>query len=261
MLVLIGLGLYSEKDITLRGLEEARSSDYIFAEFYTSVMPGLNLDRLEKIIGRKVRLLSRSDIEEEGEKVILERAKKSKVSLLVAGDALISTTHVHLLLDARESEIEVRVVNNASIYSAAPSLAGLQNYKFGRSASIARPEERFFSETPYTTVKANMKMGLHTMLFLDIKVEKSGTYLMHAKEALEILLKLEDRKKEGVINTETIAVVVSRAGAPEFKLKAGSIRKLLEEDLGRPPHTLIIPAEFHFMEEEFLRAFASLSEE
>ena len=122
MLVLIGLGLYSEKDITLMGLEEARSSDYIFAEFYTSVMPGLNLDRLEKIIGRKVRLLSRSDIEEEGEKVILERAKKSKVSLLVAGDALISTTHVHLLLDARESEIEVRVVNNASIYSAAPSL-------------------------------------------------------------------------------------------------------------------------------------------
>ncbi|HDL16060.1 MAG TPA: diphthine synthase, partial [Euryarchaeota archaeon] len=32
MLVLIGLGLYSEKDITLMGLEEARSSDYIFAE-------------------------------------------------------------------------------------------------------------------------------------------------------------------------------------------------------------------------------------
>ncbi len=261
MLLLIGLGLYDEKDITLRGIEEAKSSDYVYAEFYTSFMPGLSLKRLEELLGREIKLLSRSDIEERGEEVILEKAKKSKVSLLVAGDALISTTHVHLLLDARKLGIEVKVVNNASIYSAAPSLSGLQNYKFGKSTSVARPERGFFPETPYNVVKENRERGLHTMLFLDIKEKEGELYLMHAREALEILLKLEEKRKEKVITPETLALVVSRAGAPEFKLKAGRIERLLEENLGEPPHTLIILGELHFMEEEFLKAFASFSEE
>ena len=43
-LVFIGLGLDDEKGITLRGLDEARSADLVFAELYTSALPGASLE-------------------------------------------------------------------------------------------------------------------------------------------------------------------------------------------------------------------------
>ena len=58
-LVFIGLGLYDEFGLSLRGLTEAKSCDYLFAEFYTSVMPGLNLENLMKTVGKTVQVLSR----------------------------------------------------------------------------------------------------------------------------------------------------------------------------------------------------------
>jgi len=49
MLSLIGLGLFYEKDLTLRGLEKAKNADKIYAEFYTSKWYG-NVKKLEKLI-------------------------------------------------------------------------------------------------------------------------------------------------------------------------------------------------------------------
>ena len=40
MLVLIGLGLYDEKDISIRGIEEAKSSAKVYAELYTNIWKG-----------------------------------------------------------------------------------------------------------------------------------------------------------------------------------------------------------------------------
>ena len=51
-LVFIGLGLYDEKDISLRGLEELKEADAVFAEFYTSLMPGFSIQKLEEMIGK-----------------------------------------------------------------------------------------------------------------------------------------------------------------------------------------------------------------
>ena len=45
-LVFVGLGLFDEKDISLRGLKELKSADFIFAELYTSLMQGLNVKNL-----------------------------------------------------------------------------------------------------------------------------------------------------------------------------------------------------------------------
>jgi len=58
-LTLIGLGLHDEKDISLKGLEEARKADIIFLEQYTSLMAGFSLGNLEKIIGKKVIVVDR----------------------------------------------------------------------------------------------------------------------------------------------------------------------------------------------------------
>ncbi len=255
MLVFIGLGLYDEKDITLRGLELLRRCRLVFAELYTSHMPGLSLERLQTLAGRKVTPLTRQEVESRPE-LLLEPAAHSDVALLVAGDPLISTTHAALRIEARRRGIETLVVHNASIVSAAPSLSGLHNYKFGRSATVARPERGFFPETPYEVVKENLRRGLHTLLFLDIKAEEG--YIMSAREALEILLAIEERRGEGVVSRDTLAVVVAAAGSPEARVTAGRVEHLLKAELGGLPHTLIIPGELHFLEEEYLREFASL---
>ncbi len=59
----IGLGLYDEKDITLKGLEIARKCDLVFAEFYTSLLAGTDIKKIEEQIGRPIRLLNREDVE------------------------------------------------------------------------------------------------------------------------------------------------------------------------------------------------------
>lgn len=268
MLVFIGLGLHDERDITLRGLEEARSCDALFAEFYTSLLAGTcvaspkelrpanaGLKKIESLIGKEVKLLSRSDIEERGD-ALLMRAKEKKVALLVAGDPLISTTHVHLRLRAKELGIETKVVHNASIYSAAPSISGLQNYKFGRSATIAMPEAGFFPETSYNVVKENKKRNLHTLLFLDIKAEK-GEY-MTAHQGMQIMLEIEKKREEKVFTKETLCVVLGSVGSEDCVLKAGKVKYLIKKDFGALPHSLIVPGKLHFVEEEYLTAFGGL---
>ena len=64
-LVFVGLGLYDERDISLQGVEAAREADEVFAEFYTSLMPGLSLQKLEKLIQKRIVMVSRRELEEE----------------------------------------------------------------------------------------------------------------------------------------------------------------------------------------------------
>ncbi len=257
MLVFIGQGLHDEMDLTLRGLEEARSCDLLFMEEYTSFLSGAGKDKIEDIIGRNIRVLDRREVEELGEEIILAPAKDRKVGFLVPGDPLISTTHVSLRLMAKELGIASRVVHNASIHSAAPSIAGLQNYKFGRSTSIPFPIG-FAPETPYDVLKENQKLGLHTLLFLDIKSTRGKRRCMTANQGIKYLLELEGKRREGVFTPETLCIALGNAGSKEEVLKAGEAQEVAEMNLGAPPHTLIVPGKLHFMEEEYLRAFAGL---
>ena len=52
-LTFIGLGLYDEKDISLKGLAEIKNCDKIYAEFYTAKLFGTDISKLEKTIGKK----------------------------------------------------------------------------------------------------------------------------------------------------------------------------------------------------------------
>ena len=68
-LVFVGLGLHDEWDISLRGLQEIGEADAVFAEFYTSLMPGLFLQKLERLAGKEVSVVSRRILEEEKESI------------------------------------------------------------------------------------------------------------------------------------------------------------------------------------------------
>ena len=257
-LVFVGLGLYDEGNISLRGVEAAREADEVFAEFYTSLMPGLSLHKLEKMIQKKVVVVSRRDLEEENGEKILEAATRGKTVFLVPGDPLIATTHVDLRIRAERLGIKTNVLHGASIVSAVVGLSGLQNYKFGRSVTIPFSGAGSIAETPYKVIFENKKIGLHTLCFLDIRVEEKK--YMIVKEGLQTLLRVEKRKKKQVVTSDTLAVVIARAGSKTPVVKADRVENLTNLDFGAPPHALVFPGKLHFMEAEALVTLARAPE-
>ncbi len=258
-LVFVGLGLFNESDMSLRGLREIKRADFVYAELYTSLMAGLSLENLEKKAEKEVRVVTREILEEENGEPILRKAEQAKVAFLVPGDPLIATTHIDLRIRAERRGIKTGVVHSASIISAAVGLSGLQNYRFGRSVTVPFPEEGFISETPYSVIAENKARNLHTLCFLDIRAEEQR--YMTLKEAFESLSSMEEEKRQRVVTPETLAVGVARAGAKNVTVKAEKVRNLVGLDLGGPPHVLIFPADkLHFMEAEALVTLAHAPE-
>jgi diphthine synthase len=254
----IGLGLYSEKDMSLQGVEEAKRAETVFAELYTSLMPGLDPVKLEKLVEKRISFVSRRDLEDDCGKKILKAAEKGKTVLLVPGDPLIATTHVDLCIRAERQGIKTRVVHGASIVSAVMGLSGLQNYKYGRSVTIPFSEQGVIAETPYNVIGENKKRGLHTLCFLDIKAEEKR--YMTVKEGLQALLSVEKQRRKRVVTEDTIAIGIARAGSNAPIVKADSINELLKFDFGAPPHSLVFPGRLHFMEAEALITLAKAPE-
>ena len=124
MLTFIGLGLYDERDISVKGLDAVASADRVYAEFYTSRLMGTTLTRLEEFYGKKVHQLSRSEVEVDP--AWLEEARDLNVAFLVGGDAMVSTTHLDLRLRAVGMGIKTRVIHSSSIVTAVSGLSGLQ---------------------------------------------------------------------------------------------------------------------------------------
>lgn len=251
-LVFIGLGLHDERDITLRGLEEARTCDALFAEFFTSEMRGTDPERLAAFYGQEVRVLRREEVE--GDDRVVEAARAGRVGFLVAGDPMAATTHVELRLRAHRAGVRTRVVAGVSALTAAAGALGLQLYKFGRTTSLPLPRQGAAPLSPYEAVVANRKAGLHTLLILDFE----GDRYLSPGEGLTYLLQAEERVGDGGVDPETLACVVGRLGSPDPHVRADRVGVLLEEDHGGPLHILVVPGALHFMEVECLEAFAGL---
>jgi len=253
-LTFIGLGLFDERDISLKGLEEIKSCDTVFAEFYTAKLTGTNIKKIEKIIGKSIEILSREETEK-GQK-ILEAAKQKNVVFLSAGDPMTATTHVDLRLRAIKKGINTKIIHGSSIVTAVPGILGLQNYKFGRTTTLAYPEKNYFPTSPYDVIKENKKMGLHSLILLDIQ-EDIKKY-MTANEGMKLLLKMEEKQKEGIISKNSIICIVAQAGSEKPIALAGLFNNLIKRDFGPPLHTLVIPGKLHFLEIEALKLLAQL---
>ena len=132
----------------------------------------------------------------------------------------------------------------------------MHNYKFGKTVTIPFPENS--SETPYSVIAQNKKLGLHTLCLLDIKAEEKR--FLSINEAVKLLLEIEQKRRESVVTPDTVAVGVARAGSTTPTLKAGSVKELVDHDFGEPPQSLIFPGDLHFMEAEALVVFAGAPE-
>jgi len=250
----IGLGLYDEKDLSLKALQSIKQADYVFAEFYTSILSGSTLEKLEEITGKKITVLNRSETEDAT--ILLSKAKTHNVAFLVGGDALTATTHVDLRIRAIKQGVNTTVVHGSSVVTAVPGLLGLQHYKFGRITTLVTPEKNYFPLSPYDMIKENKKQGLHTLVLLDIKAEEN--HFMTADQALSVLWEMEEKKQEKLFSKQDIICVVARAGSKQPLIKADTFEHLEKQDFGPPLHALVVPGTLHFMELEALQALAGL---
>ncbi len=248
--VFIGLGLNDEKGMTLEGLEAARQADRVFAEFYTSTMPNLRLNKLEDMIGNKVEVLNRTQLEDENGGRILSSAEREHVAFLVPGDPMIATTHVTLRLELARKGIESRIIHSATIFSAVCGATGLQSYKFGKSTSLPRDEP-----TPPSVIEViseNRARNLHTLLLLELRADGKAQLTIGSA-----LVKLNQTYGEV---SDWLAVGVARLGSQNQQVRAAKACRLGEFDFGAVPHSLVFPGKLHFMEAEALKAFAGASD-
>ena len=239
------MGLFDEKDLTLRGIDEAKKASRVYIEFYTSKWHG-SLEKLEKIIGKEIIESKRSDLEENSSK-ILEDAKNQDVAILIQGSSIVQTTHLGLLQEARKLGIKTRIIHNASIISAIGE-TGLRPQKFGQYVTIPFPERtKGLPESVFEIIRENLKRGLHTLCLLDIATE-DGKYML-VNDALDILIK-------GKVITEDIEIVVfTDAGSEKPLIAYGNVKDLIKKDIKDVPAVIVVLGKLHFTEKEFLNLY------
>ncbi len=239
-LYFIGLGLYDEKDISVKGLEIARKCDILYMEEYTSKL-GADKSKIEELIGKEIKILSREEVEQSD--ILLKDAKEKDIAFLIGGDPLTATTHSEFLIEARKKGIKTRVIHSSSIYTSICE-SGLFIYKFGKSCSIPFPTKSYNPKSFYETIQTNQNNKLHTLVFLDLKPEENK--FMTVNEAIKILI-------DSGMDENQLVIGLARIGSENQTIKAGKTKELINFDFGKPQHILIVPGELHFMEEEALR--------
>ena len=215
---------------------------------HTLIIPGhLHDTEIEFLYRRTV------DIEDMGAKMILEKAKNEKVVLLTIGNPLLATTHAVLVTEAHKLGITVKVIPSVSVIDGIIVSTGLHIYKFGKIVTLVLPEDdelKSYPYTPYQALKDNLFRGLHTIFLLDLRQEEKR-YLSASQAAL-LLLRIEEKFKENILDEDTLAIAVARATAEDEQVCVGKLSEIGKKDLGSPPHTLIIPGHLHDTEIEFL---------
>eukprot|EP00041_Stephanoeca_diplocostata_P015093 m.286056 g.286056 ORF g.286056 m.286056 type:complete len:284 (-) comp19920_c0_seq9:2763-3614(-) len=262
---MIGLGLGTEHDITVKGLEIVKRCSKVLLEAYTAILM-VDHTKLSEFYGVEVTIADRELIEQ-GADSFLNKAKDDDVALLVVGDPFGATTHTDLFTRCREQGIPVEVVHNASIMNAV-GCCGLQLYNFGRTVSIVFFKDNWRPTSFYPKIMHNTVPKLHTLLLLDIKVkEQTDENLIRGRKIYEPprymtinqciaqLLEVEEEMKGGACTPDALAVGVARVGHKSQQVVYGTLAELQTVDFGAPLHSLVLVGETDLVEQEMLDAY------
>ncbi|CDW79647.1 diphthine synthase [Stylonychia lemnae] len=265
VLHMIGLGLSDERDISVKGLEAVKSSQFIYLECYTAILM-ISRERLEEFFGKPIIEADREFVESGCEEMI-QNSKDNIVSFLVVGDPFCATTHSDLYLRCVEQGVKVEVIHNASIISAV-GCCGLQVYRFGEIVSLPFFSEKWRPYSFYEKIKKNRENGLHTLVLLDIKVKEpteeslargKKVYMqpryMRTHQAAAQMLEAEANLKQNVYSEDTPCMGLVRVGTATQKIVSGKLSEFLKLDLGEPLHSFVICGEMHHIEEEMYNYF------
>lgn len=242
---LISIGLFEKEDMSFKAAEAAKSCDSLYFERYTSFYSS-SLKELEEFLGKEIKEIVRSDLEEHSREII-DEARKKDIGILIIGDALSATTHHVLLLECLEKKVPYKIIHGSSIFTAVAE-SGLSLYKFGNVTSI--PFENKDIETPYEVLRDNKEM--HTLFLLALE----NNEYMTAKEAIEYLLSVEQKRKEGIFGRDKLCISFFSLGSENSEIHVGSAESLLKVNSNKKPQCLVVPGKLNFVEEEYLNNFS-----
>ncbi|MFL2953328.1 MAG: diphthine synthase [Euryarchaeota archaeon TMED192] len=253
---LIGIGPGDLGLMTVDAVEAAAGSDHRFLEGYTATLPIEQEELLESRIGPWNRLM-RPDIEMPEE--LLRLARSSVVALLVVGDPMQATTHVDLLLRARDAGLDTEIIPGISATTLAITLSGLQSYRFGRQVTLPFPYGDYLPVSPLRYILDNKSRNLHTLVLLDLDPTGLGVTSpvhMSPAEAGGVLLKMvekysvEDDSEMGAVKgvSDWPVIVLSDLGTRESRVCSTNIRGISNVKGGRI-HCLILPSSMDDLEQ------------
>ncbi len=248
VLYLVGAGLADVRDLTVRALRTLARADLVLVDTYTSVyeLRERELRRLLRALGHdppEIRPCSREELEERFFEVVGEA---ERVAVLSPGDPMVATTHATLAVEAARRGWSVRIVPGVSILTAGPGRAGLELYRFGRTATIPL---RVRSVYPYDVLERNRDADLHTLFLLEAASERE---YVSVADAVRYLLELEREEGRGVVSPDDEVIGVLRLGFEDELVVRGTVHEMSGCWDPGPPQALIYPARLRGPEREFL---------
>ena len=147
---------------------------------------------------------------------------------------------------------------------------GLQLYNFGQTVSMPFFTHTWKPSSFYDRVAENRRIGLHTLVLLDIKVKEPSLEnlargrkiyepprFMTVAECATQMLETEETRQEHVYDERSLAVAVARVGSTEQKVVSGTLAELTQVDMGPPLHSLVlIGKRTHELEKDVLAEWA-----
>ncbi|MCL4363246.1 diphthine synthase [Candidatus Marsarchaeota archaeon] len=251
MLNLIGVGLYNG-DISVRAVDAAAASDFVFADAYTSFMDSNRIAYLSATLHKKIEVLSRQDMEEESAKLI-DLSRKSDVSILFGGDPLIATTHKILFSQAKKAGVDIRIFHSSSVFSAAIGESGLDFYRFGGVCTIPRWYDNYKPVSFYETIARNLRNELHSLVLLDYDQKSNSS--ISIGEAMHVLDMAEAHYRQGVVNKNKYIFIISDISMESQKVIFTTLEKAATLDFKPNVSTIIIPAKMSDIENEVAGLF------
>lgn len=147
---------------------------------------------------------------------------------------------------------------------------GLQLYNFGQTVSLVFFTDNWRPDSFYPKIEENRKIGLHTLVLLDIKVKEQSIEnlikgnkiyepprYMSIETAASQLLEIEEKRNDKAYTADTPCVAVSRLGSSTQRFYAATLSELTNYESGAPLHSLIIlGGQVHELETDYLLAYA-----
>jgi diphthine synthase len=248
MLFLVGTGM-SYDDISVRALEICKGCT-LYIEKYTSLVDDQKIERLSKLAGKSISVLSREDLEDRASATV-SMAKGKDIAILVGGDPLTATTHKILMIEARKQGIKVKVLHSSSAIPAIIGESGLDFYRFGQICTIPRWTDRYKPVSFYETIDRNLSANLHSLVLLDYYPENRST--LPTAEAVKELEAAEASYKKGIIAGATKMFLMQDIGLDSQKITVtdiGAARNMQGSGMA----AIIFPARMSAIEEETVKS-------
>lgn len=244
MLFLVGTGV-SYNDISMRAVEACKGCE-LYIERYTSLVDERKIEYLEGLLGKKVNVLSREDLEDLVKEMVA-KAKGNDIAILVGGDPLTATTHKILLIEAKRQGVAAKILHSSSAIPAVMGESGLDFYRFGQVCTIPGWTDSYKPVSFYETIERNLSGNLHSLVLLDYYPEKGTT--LSVQEAIKELEAAESSYKKGIIAKGTRIMVVHDIGTDKQRVAMTTIGAANGVQEGQMA-TIIIPAKLSEIEKE-----------